>query len=518
MGGVAIGVSQPITKLLDALPNEQAWASQQPIFWTSNRMFAFNKEVSAVATNKAIAYKSTDGGITWSKPDAASATTSNGFMDYYFDGVSNIVNMVILAANSGTQSLILQNFDLNAEAYSATYGAATAPTQVFEGIPKILRFGDGTLIAFFQLFESGIHARCQFAIFSGGIGGSWGGVVDVAPFIALGSTFIQLEAALVDAAHNLVHYIFSAGALPSGSLYYSYVYSNGTQGPVTQLPVGSLIGGNLNQGRSFGPGILIPNVNVQNSKLIFPVLTRTAAIVSLNVATITFNQPSVNSPGASAQSGNLTSGAGWSGVDGPGGTMLPSMAVSAPVDTAAGSALGWEPAEAIIFGNAASMTVAYFMGDGAGGLYNLVKVVVNTGGGWSAPDTLYNAALDPNAGQNTTNHQWINAISADRNPDGGVSFQIATWRTLAGEPFQNTATLSTEFSSAAASPVPVPVPLTLFAASHSYIQPITLPDPKLCKTQGNVRPQFQVGFTLRGLPTYKKPAGSLPGVIKTRVQ
>ena len=397
---------QPSTFLIDSTnPTEQVWPWPQPICWTLNRTYSFTQQLP-VSTNKAAFYKSLDGGSTWTTPDIVHAQVCHGFVDFYFDGVSNIVNLLMFLNNSGSQSLVLQNFDLNAETYSATYGATGAPTDTFVGPVKVCRTADAHLICFYQKSVGGANARIRCAIYDT-IGATW----STAPFDPadnLSPTGTTLaETVIADPSNNLVHLFYSNGI----NWCYRQIASNGTPGTVTVFPSGwNIQFGNLNQGRAFGTGYLNAGV------LTVPVLTRDpgTAIFSLNVITGT---PS----------------------------SAPVFSISAPIQTAVNDLEGWEPAQAIAYQVSGVQYVLYFTGDGLGNLYNLVRLANNSGSGWNAI-TIYNALNDPNAGQNTRNLQWINAISGGPDPLGQAQFQVATWLTLPGQGFQNTAELSTRFS------------------------------------------------------------------------
>lgn len=398
-------MAQPATFLLDSVnPTEQVWAWAQPIYWTSSRTYAFTQQIP-VSTNKSCFYKSLDGGITWTTPDFTHAVVCHGFADFFFDGVSNIVNILMFVNSSGSQSLVLQNFDLNAETYSATYGAAGAPTDTFVGPVRISRTADGHLICFYQKDVGGANSRLRCAIYDT-VGNTWGAVFDPADNLPPGGLTL-LESIIPDPSNNLVHLFYSNGI----SWCYRQIASNGTAGAVTVFSSGwNIQFGNLNQGRAFGTGYLNAGV------LTIPVLTRDpgTAIFSLNVIT-----------------GTPSSG--------------PAFSISAPIQTAVNDLEGWEPAQAIAYQVGAVQYVLYFTGDGLGNLYNLVRLATNSGSGWSAL-TIYNALNDPNAGQNTRTLQWLNAISVGPDPLGQAQFQVATWLTLAGQSFQNTAELSTRFS------------------------------------------------------------------------
>lgn len=396
---------QPSTFLLDSTnPTEESWVWAQPIFWSSRRTYAFTLQIP-VSAQKAAFYKSLDGGATWTDPDIADAQVCKAFADYYFDGVSNIVNILLIANNSGSQPLVLVNFDLNAETYSAPYGSVGAPTDTFVGIVRVARTSDNHLICFYSRNVGGGNSRARCAIYDI-TGATWGSPFDYATDMpVIGTT--QVETIIPDPANNLVHVFYSNGL----TLFsYRQINSAGALGTITAFPAGDNIHiGNLNQGRAFGAGYLKSGV------LTVPVFTRdpSTAIFSLNVITGT---PS----------------------------SAPSFTLSAPIETAASSNEGWEPAQAIAYQVGSVQHVLYFTGDGLGNLYNLVKLASNSGSGWSTT-TIYDATLDPNAGQNSRNFQWLNAISGGPDPVGGVQFQVATWLTLAGQPFQNTAELSTQF-------------------------------------------------------------------------
>ena len=398
-------MAQPSTFLIDsANPTEQSWAWAQPIYWTANRTYAFTVQDN-VSPNKAAFYKSLDGGITWTTPDIADALACHAFADYYFDGVSNIVNILLVQANSGTQPLVLVNFDLNAETYSAQYGTVGAPSDNLAGLVRVAKTADNHLICFYGIVAPMANARARCAIYDI-TGATWGAPFDYATDLpGTGST--QVETIIPDPTNNLVHVFYSNGTTFS----YRTIASDGTLGTVQELPAGwNLHVGNLNQGRAFGAGYLNSGV------LTVPVFTRDpiTSIFSLNVITGT---PSSN----------------------------PVFSLSPPIGTAASSTEGFEPGQAVAYQVGAIQYVVYFTGDGLGNLYNLVRLASNSGSGWVAT-TLYDATQDPNAGKNARNNQWLNAISGAADPNGGPQFQVATWLTLAGQSFQNTATLSTEFS------------------------------------------------------------------------
>lgn len=396
---------QPSTFLIDSTnPNEQSWAWAQPIYWTSNRTYAFTVQDN-ISPNKAAFYKSIDGGATWTTPDIADALVCHAFADYYFDGVSSIVNILMVQANSGVQPLVLVNFDLNAETYSAPYGTVGAPSDNLVGLVRVAKTADNHLICFFGIVAPLANARARCAIYDIA-GTTWGAPFDYATDLpGTGST--QVETIIPDPANNKVHVFYGNGTTFS----YRTIASDGTLGAVQELPAGwNLHVGNLNQGRAFGAGYLKSGV------LTVPVFTRDpgTAIFSLNVITGT---PSSN----------------------------PVFSISAPIETAASATEGWEPGQAVAYQVGSTQTVLYFAGDGLGNLYNLVRQATDTGSGWTA-STLYNALNDPNAGKNARNNQWLNAISGAADPNGGPQFQVATWLTLPGQSFQNTATLSTQFS------------------------------------------------------------------------
>ncbi len=396
---------QPGTFLLDPLnPTEQAWVWAQPIYWTANRTYAFTEQLP-ISGNKACFYKSLDGGAVWSTPDIANALVCHGFADYFFDGVSNIVNLLIFQNSSGVQPLVLQNFDLDAETYTAPYGAVGAPTDLLSGIIRIARTDDGHLICFYAISVGGGNSRCRCAIFNTG-SSTWGAPFDFAANLpGVGTT--QTETIIPDPASNLVHVFYTDGS----TFCYRQIASDGSLGTVTDFPAGwHLHVGNLNDGRSFGAGYLNAGV------LTVPAFTRDpgTAIFSLNVVT---GSPSSN----------------------------PVFSISAPLETAASATQGWEPGQAIAYQVGSIQYVLYFTGDGLGNLYNLVRLGFNSGSGW-AVNTIYNALDDPNAGQNSHNLQWLNAISGGPDPLGGPQFQVATFLTLPGQSFENTAELSTQFS------------------------------------------------------------------------
>ena len=398
-------MAQPSTFLIDSTnPTEQSWAWSQPIYWTANRTYGFTVQDN-ISPNKAAFYKSLDGGATWTTPDIADALVCHAFADFYFDSVSNIVNILLVQQNSGIQPLALVNFDLNAETYSAQYGIAGAPSDDLAGIVRIAKTADNHLICFYGITAPMANFRARCAIYDI-TGATWGAPFDYATDLpATGST--QVETIIPDPTNNKVHVFYSNGTTFS----YRTIASDGTLGALQELPAGwNLHVGNLNQGRAFGAGYLKSGV------LTVPVFTRDpgTSIFSLNVITGT---PSSN----------------------------PVFSLSAPIETAASSTEGWEPGQAVAYQVGAIQYVAYFAGDGLGNLYNLVRLGSNSGAGW-VTTTLYDATKDPNAGKNTFNNQWLNAISGAADPNGGPEFQVATWLTLAGQSFENTATLSTEFS------------------------------------------------------------------------
>ena len=399
---------QPSTFLIDAAnPTEQSWAYAQPIYWTLSRTYAFTVQLN-VSPNKAAFYKSLDGGATWTTPDIADALVCHAFADYYFDGVSNIVNILLVQNNSGIQPLVLVNFDLNAETYSAQYGTVGAPSATLVGLIRMAKTADNHLICFYGISVGGGNSRARCAIYDI-TGAAWGAPFDYATDLpGVGTT--QVESIIPDPSNNKVHVFYSNGG--GGIFSYRTIASDGTLGTVTEFPAGwNIHVGNLNAGRAFGAGYLKSGV------LTVPVFTRDpiTSIFSLNVITGT---PSSN----------------------------PTFSLSAPIETAASATEGWEPGQAIAYQVGSVQYVLYFAGDGLGNLYNLVRLSSNSGSGWSVPVTQYNALNDPNAGQNTRNLQWLNAIAGAADPNGGPEFQVATWLTLAGQSFQNTATLSTQFS------------------------------------------------------------------------
>lgn len=416
---------QPTTYLIDLTePNEQSWPWSQPIFWTLNRTYAFNQQVASVSVNKALWYLSLDGGKTWSKPDAANAQVCNGESDFYFDGSTHLVNMLILPLSFGLQHIVLQDFDFDTSTYSAVYGnVAGVPTHNdFADTPRICRMADGSLMCFYATSTAGLQRTVWFAVFSAG---AWTVTeTQVSTNIALGN-FAQIETIIPDPANNLCHVFYSDGGLfGTLTVYYRQITSGGVLGAITTLSAGfNLHIGFLNKNKGLGSGYLDTAFGVGGS-LVVPVTTQ---------------DPITNLKSIAVVRGTPTS--------------APVFTISATIDTSASTIEGWDPVPGIVYHVGTVQHLLYFMGDGLGNLYNLVKHAINSGGGWTT-STYYDATVDPNAGKNTGNNQWINAISGAQDPAGGPQFQIATWLTIAPEAFQNTATLTTAFTAA---PPPPPV-------------------------------------------------------------
>ncbi len=97
-------MSQPTTFLVDPVPNEQAWPWAMPIYWTSNRTYCFNQQITNTVPDKALFYKSLDDGQTWTQPDVANSLVCNGECDYFFDGVTKTVNIVVAPASFARRS------------------------------------------------------------------------------------------------------------------------------------------------------------------------------------------------------------------------------------------------------------------------------------------------------------------------------------------------------------------------------------------------------------------------------
>lgn len=398
---------QPSTFLIDSTnPTEQSWAWAQPIFWTSGRTYALIPQVP-VSAQKAAFYLSLDGGATWTPPDLAHAQVCKAFVDYYFDGVSNVINMLLIANNSGVQPLVLVNFDLNAEMYSPTYGSSGAPTDTFVGPVRVARTSDNHLICFYSRNSGGGNSRARCAIYDI-TGATWGSPFDYATDMPAGGS-TQNETIIPDPSNNLVHVFYSDNV--GGNFSYRQITSAGALGSITAFPSGwNIHVGFLNQGRAFGAGYLKSGV------LTVPVFTVDPITDIQSLAVITGTPSSA-----------------------------PSFSISAPIETAATSTEGWDQGQAIAYQVGSVQHVLYFAGDGLGNLYNLVKLASNSGSGWTTTE-IYDATVDPNAGKNIHNNQWLNAISGGPDPTGGSQFQIATWLTLAGQAFQNTAELSTQFT------------------------------------------------------------------------
>lgn len=456
---------QPNTYLMDAIaPNEQAVAEHQPIIWTLNRIYSFLNQIPTSA-NKFLAYKSIDDGITWTTPDSANAIVVHAFADW--DGpVANIVTFGMFAANSGTQSPFLQTFDLNAETYSASFGHTSTgvPSVTLSGPCKVAVMSNGKIFLFFGVLTIPAHSRVKFAVYDPGTDTWTTSTTDVATNVVGNDS--QWETIIPDPAHNLCHVYYSD---TGNNFYYRQIQSDGTLGGITTFSSGwNIFLGNLNQGKAFNTGFL----DAVNNNLVTPVFTRNPVSHIYSLAVVT-------------------------------GTPIssPVFTISPAIDTAANFNPGQDIGQAIAYNASGTYHVLYFMGDGTNN-YNLVKLATLSMGTWTTV-TLYDATLDPNAGQNIHNGQWINALSGSSDSLGNFVFQIATWLTLPGQSFQNTATITTLVGS----PTP-PAPVIVSPYSNTgygwfqfakglQVLRVVLPDPKLCKSSAQLNARnFQKGFTI----------------------
>lgn len=440
-------------------PNEQPIPEQQPIIWTSGRIYEFFTEAN-ISANKAAWYKSTNGGITWTQPDIANASVCHAFSDWM--QVANLAYMLIIANSGGTQSPRLQTFDLNAETYSAAFSTISPPVERFIGPVRIAVMANGKIIIVYATPSVGPDSRCRFAIYDPG-SNTWPvGTTDIGTNIV--TNFTQWETVIPDPANNLIHVYYSDSA---STFCYRQIKSDGTLGTITTFSGGAFNNihiGNLNSGRAFSTGFL------DGTNLVTPVFTRVASIFSLNVITGT--------PNTSA---------------------TPTFTISPAIDTASSSVVGQDIGQMIAFNNGGVYSVLYFIGDGSN-LYNLVKLATFNGSVWSTT-TIYDATADPNAAKNISNNQWLNAISGGPGSTvGSFAFQVATWGTLPGQTFQNTISLTTLVGVA-----PTGVALInsntgggwFFGQKGLILMRIVLPDPKICKSPAQLnRKQWQKGFTV----------------------
>lgn len=410
---------QPSTHLIDAtVPNTQEGPFNVPITWTAGRDYSFANVTSFLNPDVALVYKSLDGGITWNTPDSANALQSKGGATFFWDGVSNTLYLAILRNSFGIQPLKLQNFDMDAEAYSAEYGnVAGQPNLTFEGTLGLYRSSDGTLFCFMTKNTGGLNTRAVLYTFAGG---AWSAEIDYgnAP-----GTLSIWNRAIIDQPNNICHVFWQEGA----SFFYRQIHSDGTMEPITTFPAGwNLSPPRLQFGLCFSNGYINSAGDIS-----IPAFSINAGLFSLNNI--------VGTPASSAS---------------------PTFSQSPSIDTATGIGAGQDPGAAVAFTDGHIDYIAYFLGDNSGNFYNLVKLAQNTGSGWSA-GLVYDALLDPNASPNPFNDQWLNTISGAAAPNGAIRYQFSTWVDYPGD--ANYSVLST----AAAATATVDCSITIDRANQT---------------------------------------------------
>jgi Putative Ig domain len=394
---------QLISHILDAaVPNTQDAPLSVPVIWTAGRIYSFANLTSFVVTDSALVYKSVDGGVNWTAPNSASASRADGGASYFQDGSTETVNILFLQRSFGSQPLRLQNFDMDAETFAAPFGTASPPTQVWFNTVGVYRTADGTLFCFANKNTGGGAGDNHATLFLFQ-SGAW------QPEVLFSGGASQWNTSIVDFANNLCHVFWQEGS----SFKYCQITSAGVISAVTTFSAGfNLSPPRLQFNCCFSNGYINAAGDIS-----IPAFSTSGGLISLNNI--------IGSP-ASA----------------------PVFTQSPAIDTAGGAGFGQDPGAAVSFTKAGVDYIAYFIGDGSGNLYNLIKLATNSGSGWTVQQ-IYDATLDPNALANPNNQQWINTISAAPATVGLAQYQFSVWH-LYGGTDDNT----TIFSSAASATPP----------------------------------------------------------------